>query len=55
MTKPDTKLSPARHVVNAFSWLLFNHRPVMLVLFALITGGGPGRRPICGWTLGSTR
>lgn len=39
MTQPGTRLSPARHVVNALSWLLFNHRPVMLVLFVLITGG----------------
>lgn len=39
MMKPDTRLPLVHHFVNGLSWLLFNHRVVMLILFAVITVG----------------
>lgn len=39
MTEQGSKLTLAQRLVNGLSWLLFNHRPPLLVLFALITAG----------------
>lgn len=39
MIEQESKTTLAQRVVNGLAWLLFRHRPVMLVLFALITAG----------------